>query len=396
MKNILYISYDGMLEPLGQSQVLSYLEALSVNYNVYLISFEKQGDWAKLKNDKSLKMKSVPRPIKWFPLRYHKSPSVIATAYDVFRGVLIASLICIRNDVNIVHARSYVSSVVAIIIKRLFKSKYIFDMRGFWVDEKVDAGVWRRDSFIYRLAKDFEKKFLLSSDCIVTLSNKSVNELRKISYLDANKINIKVIPTCTNTDLFFPDPNACPGPGKPFTLGYVGSVGTFYQFDKVIEFFKIFLKIEPDSLLYILNRNDHDLILESISRSRLPSENVKLESSEYRDVAMHMRRMNAGILFFKQSYSKIASSPTKMGEFLSCGIPCVSDTNAGDVEDIINDNNVGVCVRNYTESELIKAANKIIALSKDAEIKQRCRDTALRSFSLEDGIRQYDLIYRQL
>ena len=42
---ILYISYDGMLEPLGQSQVLAYLERLAPGRHIHLISFEKARDW---------------------------------------------------------------------------------------------------------------------------------------------------------------------------------------------------------------------------------------------------------------------------------------------------------------------------------------------------------------
>ena len=40
---VLYISYDGMTDPLGQSQVLPYLEGLAKkNYAITLISFEKE------------------------------------------------------------------------------------------------------------------------------------------------------------------------------------------------------------------------------------------------------------------------------------------------------------------------------------------------------------------
>ena len=43
-RHVLYISYDGMLEPLGQGQVLGYLEQLAAEYSPILISFEKQRD----------------------------------------------------------------------------------------------------------------------------------------------------------------------------------------------------------------------------------------------------------------------------------------------------------------------------------------------------------------
>ena len=41
-KKILYISYDGILDPIGESQILSYLEKLCKDFDFYLITFEKK------------------------------------------------------------------------------------------------------------------------------------------------------------------------------------------------------------------------------------------------------------------------------------------------------------------------------------------------------------------
>ena len=50
MFSILYISYDGMLEPLGQSQVLAYLKRVAHGRRIHLISFEKSEDWARVEH----------------------------------------------------------------------------------------------------------------------------------------------------------------------------------------------------------------------------------------------------------------------------------------------------------------------------------------------------------
>jgi hypothetical protein len=39
-----YVSYDGALEPLGESQVVAYLERLSRRHALTLLSFEKDAD----------------------------------------------------------------------------------------------------------------------------------------------------------------------------------------------------------------------------------------------------------------------------------------------------------------------------------------------------------------
>ncbi len=154
-KGVLYITYDGVLEPLGQSQVLRYLEILSVDHKVFLISFEKADDWKAAENQRTLIPNIKNSNIHWTPLRYHKHPSAIATAFDILQGIIIGTWICLRYQILIVHARSYVSSVMALFLKKIFGLKFIFDMRGFWADERIDGGIWLKKNKIYFVQKCF-------------------------------------------------------------------------------------------------------------------------------------------------------------------------------------------------------------------------------------------------
>ena len=45
MKVILYISRNGLAEPLGRSQILPYLFELSKKYKIIIISNEKESDY---------------------------------------------------------------------------------------------------------------------------------------------------------------------------------------------------------------------------------------------------------------------------------------------------------------------------------------------------------------
>ena len=50
MPKVLYVSYDGLMEPLGQSQILSYLTRLAKDYDITLVSYEKSYEWSNLVN----------------------------------------------------------------------------------------------------------------------------------------------------------------------------------------------------------------------------------------------------------------------------------------------------------------------------------------------------------
>ena len=47
---ILYLSYDGILEPLGYSQVFKYVEKLSKDFDISIVSFEKSANVKDTKN----------------------------------------------------------------------------------------------------------------------------------------------------------------------------------------------------------------------------------------------------------------------------------------------------------------------------------------------------------
>ena len=47
-----------------------------------------------------------------------------------------------KKKINIVHARSFIPGLIGFILKKINpKIKLIYDIRGFWVDEKIDLAI---------------------------------------------------------------------------------------------------------------------------------------------------------------------------------------------------------------------------------------------------------------
>ena len=123
---------------------------------------------------------------------------------------------------------------------------------------------------------------------------------------------------------------------------------------------------------------------------------VVVETRDRFGVANAMQSMDVGLFMIKPLYSKISSMPTKLGEFLGCGVPCVCNSKVGDMSEIVNNENVGVVLDGFSKSEKEKSILKLLELIHDPDIQQRCRKTALKYFSLVDGIDSYKRIYRSL
>lgn len=396
--SILYISYDGMLEPLGQSQVLAYLERLATDYKIHLISFEKPGDFADELTRAQVVKRIAMAGITWVPLRYHKKPSALATAYDILHGIVVGALIVLRQRVQIVHARSYVPSVMVVALKWMFGVKFVFDMRGFWADERIDGGIWPSGSSLYKVAKWFERRFLLNADCVVSLTQAAVDEMRGWHYLQGAQPKFRVITTCADLDVFSPNHRTVthPRPWPQFTVGYVGSAGGWYLFDETLRCFVLLREQISDARLHIVNRGEHPFIRQRLAEHAIPWECVTLEAANHEGVAQAMRNMDATMFFIKPAFSKIASAPTKLGEFLGCGVPCMGNRGVGDMAAIITPAKVGVVIDSFDDASLRSGVRQLIALVAEEGIRNRCVTAAREHFSVEMGVRSYRNVYREL
>ncbi len=272
MTEVLYLSYDGMTDPLGQSQVLPYLVGLSKEgYAFTLISFEKKERFDK---DKSI-IEEICRlnNIDWKPLFYTKKPPIFSTIKDVLKMNSLSKKLHKAKQFKLVHARgSYMTSIVALGLQNKFGIKYLFDMRGFWADERVEGGLWNLKkphySLIFNYFKRKEQLFLKQADAIVTLTQKAKSVIINWNLVsgDAEK-KIRCIPCCADLELF--DFNKYSFDNKKATrikLGlsedstvfcYLGSIGTWYMLEEMMRFFEAYFKEDENaSFLFITNENE--------------------------------------------------------------------------------------------------------------------------------------------
>ena len=391
---VLYISYDGMLEPLGQSQVLAYLKRLADGRRIHLISFEKADDWANTTERERIADDIGGAGIVWHPLRYHKRPTALATLWDIACGCTVGLWLVLRHRLRIVHARSYVASVMALAIKRLTGAKYLFDMRGFWADERVDGGLWPRSGRMFRVAKGFERRFLLGADHVVSLTQAAVRELQRFDYLQGRMPPVTVIPTCADLTRF--SPMYRERDGGSFVLGYVGTVGTWYLFDEVATCFAQLLRMQPDARFLIVNRGEHAYIRERLAAAGVPDAAVELTTATHAEMPRQMARMDAGVFFIKPVFSKQASAPTKLAEFLGCGIPCLGNAGVGDMADVLEGEQVGVALKTFDQAALTDGLQALLQLAADPATRTRCVAAAQKHFSLDEGVRRYAAVYGQL
>ena len=391
---VLYLSYNGLLDPLGQSQVLQYLIGLAaLGHKIVLLTYEKADEWANESHREAARRATADAGIRWIPLTYHRRPSGPATAYDVAVGGIRALFLVLRHRIEIVHARGYVMAVIALLLKVVFRVRFIFDPQSFWPDERVEMGIWREGSRAHRVAKWLEQQFLANADAVVSLTASGADTMRAFPYLRGKATRFEVITTCTDLSLF--RPRSSP-PAEPFTLGYLGTVGTPYLLDEVFIAFLVARKLRSGARLLILNRRDHAFISERARACGVPPEAMELKGVEHQGVVEELWRMTAGVIFITPTVCRRSCAPTKLGELLGAGVPCIANAGVGDLERVLKGEGVGVVVPDFSAPALQAGVQALLRLTEESDIAERCAAVARRYFSLEQGVRAYDGLYTEV
>ena len=392
-KNIFYISYDGLTDTLGQSQILPYVVGLSKKgYKFTILSAEKKDKFEQYSQTISKICKE--NNIDWKYIFYTKRPPIVSSILDLRKMTKMAYKLHRENKFLLVHSRSYMGSIVALNLKRRSKSKlgFVFDMRGFFPDERVDGGTWDLKKWhykqVYYFFKRKETEFFSEADAIVSLTHTGKNIMEKEWQV---KRDITVIPCATDIELFKPVEIQ---KKKDLTIGYLGSLGTWYMLPEMLALYQIVLKKYKDAKFLILTPDLPKDVFEEAEKQKISTENIEVRFAKRDELPALLSTFDIGLFFIKPSFSKQASSPVKQGELMSMGIPVITNSGVGDTDEIIKKYQSGILIKEFTETEYQKVVNKIEDML--TWEKNKLREGAVDYFSLEKGIEQYAKIYQKL
>ena len=387
---VIYLSYTGLAEPLGRSQVLNYLRGLAAFHCITLVSFERSSDLGNSAVMAELSRDCADAGISWHAMKYHHRPRLPAKAWDLIIFAYIAFREARKVRADLVHARSYIPAFVALIIKRILGIPYVFDMRATWPEELVVARRLKKDTLLFRMVKAAEKSCLLNAWAVVSLTHAGVRRIRSEYSRDLTHTRFEVIPTCVDLVHFRPAEKTTP----KLVLGWVGTIlSGGYEPEWFVAFCKAAFDALPETQVEIITRDDPGNVLRVVKEAGLPNEQLKVLAALPREVPNFIRGHSVLVMFYTPGAAKAGTCPTRMGEALACGLPIVANSGVGDVAEIVRKYNVGVIVDGRSPSAMNAAFRELEDLLDDTDLSHRCRRAAEEWFSLDKGILAYDKIY---
>jgi glycosyltransferase involved in cell wall biosynthesis len=395
---------DGSLDrPILHSQGLPLIRHLSdKEYHCWILSFEEKNP----STQSILWQDLVKRGIKWIPITIGANVVGAKRTQVILRGIVKTFQLCRRESIYVVHCRSYRPAIIGSLIKTLTGTGFLFDMRGFLIDEQVILGRWKVSGVKYNLARLFEKWCILNADAIITTSPQFRQRLLALTYFprEGRAGLVYSISNCADTSRFIVNhPLRDEIRGKMawnnrFVIAFAGEARTWEGFEQILEFFLTMQRINPHSYLAIFAYGDLSELRKIIEVTGLNPLDYCMLSIPPDQMPAYLGAVDLGVVFRRHNqYTQTIASPIKFAEYLSCGLPVVINPGIGDTSRIVEQYNVGV-VLDPDNNEQLKAGavtlHKLIAT--DPDLRQRCHRTAEQELSLDLAVEQYLQVYQMV
>jgi len=403
--DILYISYDGLTDFIGQSQILPYLlGCASAGYRLTVISFEKPERKALLGQEVEQRCREAR--IDWLPQTFRNKPPYLAKYLDQLTMRRAAKTASANTRFDLLHCRSYPAAVAGLAIKQLFGTPLLFDMRGFWPDQRREGGRWSAASpvgrWLYAQWKRHEARLISNADHIVSLTDAGRREIERWpAYRGAP---ISVIPCCADFEHFkVADEESRHlarekleiSPDAP-VLAYLGSLGTVYMIAEHLRLFQAIRRHHHRAKALFVGRDQASDLLSIAAQYgvELDAGDLRVVHAERDVVPFWLGAADVGSCFIIPTFSSKGVSPTKLAEYLACGIPVIANHSVGDVQRIVRSLDAGHIVTGFDDQQIAGAAEAFFALR--SVDRTALRNRARPTLDLPNAVTAYLDIYRDL
>ncbi len=402
---LIYLSRTGLMEPLGQSQILPYLRGIVSEMDVTVITREKPDDIVDGDRFDQLRRQCVDLGIDWRPRRFPTLGSKVTAVADtaMLAYDALAALWRHRNARGrVLHARSYLPGLAALLASKLAGVPFVFDMRGLWPEELITAKRVTRGSWLHRLFLWLEQALLGNAAAAVVLTHAAKSYLDQRWPAQMRALLVEVIPTCVDLDQFaFPairGGQLRASAGRGTVHGVIGSILTGWFRTGLLARWMLAAAVRDGGAEFqVITKDDAQTVHAVIDPHGRLGQRLAVRALRPDQMPEAICGHDLSVFFYEGGMlSELGRSPTRMAEVLASGLPVVTTDGVGDVAAIILRHRVGVVLEDDSDAALQRGLDALDALLADPDLPRRCRAAAETEFSLGSGTAAYLDLYRQV
>jgi len=312
---------------------------------------------------------------------------------------MTAMLRGVRERTDLFHCRSYFSAFFPGVADIFGGLPYVFDTRGNWVDEKIEAGRWFQDAGSRAIARRVEQELYCRASGVVSLTELAAQDVRNGRFGRPHSIERSIcIPTCVDYDKFRMERDAAP---HEFLLGgpivaYVGSLNPSYEYRKSLRLAALILNRVPRAKFLALTSQVEEMSSLANDFAIPPSRRLIMGVSHER-IQHWLPWIDFGLmLLVSPNQAKRASMPTKLAEFFATGVAPIGHGANSEVMDWVRLAGSGLALDDLSSDSLDRAAEFVAMGIPDVDVLMRARLIAEEHFSLDRGAERYDALFRDV
>lgn len=360
MMNILYIHqyFKTPSEPGGTRSYWVAQKLIKEGYNVTMLT-----------TSSSIDRKVVRKYVDGINVIYLKVPynqkmSIFKRLVSFLNFMLKSSFYLLKEkkiDLVIATSTPLTIGFPALVLKKLKRIPYIFEVRDLWPEVPIQMGALR-NKFIRNLAIAFEKTIYKNAKHIVTLSPGM--ERGVLKYEEQDKVSM--IPNMAKIDEFYPRNKNVELIEKlglqkdSFKLIHFGALGIANGIDTIIESARLLKEDKTIEFIFIGGGSAEDIMKAKCKKNRLNNVHF-LGRYAMQETSEIVNFCDVSVVSFLDLPILYTNSPNKLFDSLSAGKPIIVNS-AGWTKDLVESYECGFYVNPSNPNDLVE---KIKLLQQD-------------------------------
>ncbi len=264
-------------------------------------------------------------PYPWHPRRFNLGAGQ-AAAFAVSTYPILISHLLLR-PASLIVARSYPAALLARLARQATGVPYVFDMRGMYPEECVNAGAFESGSADFLFWKRRELELISDAAGCLAVSGPFAEHVRRL----APGARVSVIPCCVDADEIRFDPGLRKeakrrhGLAGRFVLLHLGSFGTKGDRGLIARYLLRFRRARPDAILVAATGTEAfvpEIRAAFLGEGLAPADFMIInprpgQLPEVRALG------DAGLILERRVANTHACLSVKLGEYLASGLPVI-------------------------------------------------------------------------
>ena len=248
-----------------------------------------------------------------------------------------------KYDVIVTTSPPIFVTLPGLLVKALCGKRWIVDVRDLWIDASISLGFIRKGSLYERVSRRFEWLFYRKSDLVTVTTLESVRRIVE-TYPGLDREKFVLLSNGVDTDRFYR-----PRARKKKQIIYSGNIGHAQDLEKVILAMED-VALRHDVKLVIVGDGDLKGPLIDLVREHGLEGRVEFRDLVPRDQVPDLISESCiGVAPLKDIETLEYAIPTKVFEYMACGIPFVG-CSRGEIANIARQSGGGIIARSNVKA----------------------------------------------